>query len=117
MKTISPLERIFDAIQKEDKEELLNIVKELNGTEVKEMAKIIPSIRSGNLFVHQGTEVVYTHDQEDISVEELKEIEEKYAERAKTPSSEFIQYRGADQFYEVIMKDKKEKGWKFKDEE
>ena len=51
-----------------------------------------------------------------ISNEENKEIEEKYGERAKTPFSEYIKYESPVQFYELIMKDKKEKGWKFKDE-
>lgn len=51
-----------------------------------------------------------------ISDEENKEIEEKYGERAKAPLSEYIKYESPEQFYELIMKHKNEKGWKFKDE-
>ncbi|MGP1910664.1 hypothetical protein ACTSEZ_21235 [Metabacillus sp. JX24] len=51
-----------------------------------------------------------------ISDEENKEIEEKYAERAKTPLNEYIKYEGPEQLWDLIMKNKKEKGWKFKDE-
>lgn len=51
-----------------------------------------------------------------ITNKEQKEIEEKYGKRAKAPQSEFIKYESPEQLYELIMKDKKEKGWKFKDE-
>ncbi|MBJ7998240.1 hypothetical protein JDS75_27860 [Bacillus cereus] len=51
-----------------------------------------------------------------ITNEEQKEIEKKYEERAKAPHSEFIKYESPEQLYELLMKDKKEKGWKFKDE-
>ncbi|MGH0775278.1 hypothetical protein ACQVSN_27000 [Bacillus mobilis] len=54
--------------------------------------------------------------QEEISDEEHKEIEEKYGERAKDPQSAFIKYESPQQLYDLIMKDKKEKGWKFKGE-
>ncbi|MEK4646355.1 hypothetical protein [Bacillus sp. PK30] len=51
-----------------------------------------------------------------ITNEENKEIEEKYGERAKAPQSEFIKYESPQQLYDLLMKDKKEKGWKFKNE-
>ncbi|WP_215573177.1 hypothetical protein [Bacillus mycoides] len=51
-----------------------------------------------------------------ITNEEQKEIEKKYEERAKAPHSEFIKYESPEQLYELLMKNKKEKGWKFKDE-
>lgn len=51
-----------------------------------------------------------------ISNKELKEISEKYGERAKAPQSEFIKYESPEQFLDLILKNKKEKGWKFKDE-
>lgn len=51
-----------------------------------------------------------------ISNKELKEISEKYEERAKDPKSAFIKYEGPEQLYDLIMKHKKEQGWKFKDE-
>lgn len=44
------------------------------------------------------------------------EINKKYAERAETPKSEFIKCDNHEQLFDLIMKDKKEKGWKFKDE-
>ncbi|EJR41432.1 hypothetical protein IIK_05813 [Bacillus cereus VD102] len=51
-----------------------------------------------------------------ITNTEHKEIEEKYGERAKDPRSAFIKYENHEQFYDLIMKHKKEKGWKFKNE-
>ncbi|MGR5976113.1 hypothetical protein ACT7DE_18520 [Bacillus paranthracis] len=51
-----------------------------------------------------------------ITNKELREISEKYEERAKAPQSEFIKYESHEQFYDLIMKHKKEQGWKFKDE-
>ncbi|MEK4711197.1 hypothetical protein [Bacillus sp. FSL R10-2780] len=51
-----------------------------------------------------------------ITDKEHKEIEEKYGERAKDPQSEFIKDESHKQLFDSIMKDKKEKGWKFKDE-
>ncbi|ARO21325.1 hypothetical protein OB985_05340 [Bacillus cereus] len=48
---------------------------------------------------------------------EQKEISEKYAERANTPKSEFIKSNNPEQLFDLIMQNKKEKGWKFKDEQ
>ncbi len=48
---------------------------------------------------------------------EQKEISEKYAERANTPKSEFIKSDTPEQLFDLIMQNKKEKGWKFKDEQ
>lgn len=51
-----------------------------------------------------------------ITDQEHKEIEEEYGERAKAPQSEFIKYESPEQLFDLIMKNKKEKGWKFKNE-
>lgn len=51
-----------------------------------------------------------------ITDEEQKEIKEKYGERAKASQSEFIKYESHEQLYDLIMKHKKEQGWKFKNE-
>lgn len=51
-----------------------------------------------------------------ITNKELKKISEKYEERAKAPQSEFIKYQSPQQLYDLLMKHKKEQGWKFKDE-
>jgi hypothetical protein len=51
-----------------------------------------------------------------ITNKEQKEISEKYGERTKATQSEFIKYESPEQLYKLLMKDKKEKGWKFKDE-
>ncbi|HFK1435974.1 TPA: hypothetical protein ACGXNJ_006195 [Bacillus cereus] len=51
-----------------------------------------------------------------ISNKELKEISEKYGERTKDPKSAFIKYEDPEQLYKLLMKDKEEKGWKFKGE-
>ncbi|MGH0968076.1 hypothetical protein [Bacillus cereus] len=51
-----------------------------------------------------------------ITNKELRGISEKYGERAKSPQSEFIKYESHEQLYDLIMKHKKEKRWKFKDE-
>lgn len=52
-----------------------------------------------------------------ITNKEHKRIEEKYGKRAKAPQSEFIKYESHEQLYDLLMKHKKEHGWKFKDEE
>ncbi|HHP5665116.1 MULTISPECIES: hypothetical protein [Bacillus cereus group] len=51
-----------------------------------------------------------------INNKELREISKKYGERTQAPQSEFIKYKSHEQFYDLIMKHKKEKEWKFKDE-
>jgi len=48
--------------------------------------------------------------------DEDKEWAEKYKYRLNTPLEEFIKYEGREQFWELIMEKKKEKGLKFKDE-
>lgn len=55
-------------------------------------------------------------DQEPISDEENEVIEENYGDRSNAPMSDFVEYKDGKQFYELLMKDKKEKGWKFLDE-
>lgn len=58
----------------------------------------------------------FDDEQEPISEEENKEIAEKYGERSKAPLNDFEEFKGPKQFYDLLMKDKKEKGWKFLDE-
>lgn len=133
MKTKSKLERILDAIQNADKEELMDIVQGLNKAEILEMAEIMALLRAADHKVPASPfveiirplkednddeqEGIIENIQEEISDEEHKEIEEKYGERAKAPQSEFIKYESPEQFLDLILKNKKEKGWKFKDEE
>lgn len=47
---------------------------------------------------------------------EEKEIYEQIKDRLDTPKDAFIKYESHEQFFELIMEDKKKKGWKFKDE-
>ncbi|WHY58626.1 hypothetical protein [Peribacillus simplex] len=58
----------------------------------------------------------YENEQEPISDEENKEIEEKYGVRSKAPLKDFEEFKDANHYYDLLMKDKKDKGWKFLDE-
>ncbi|MBJ8108952.1 hypothetical protein JDS99_04645 [Bacillus cereus group sp. N6] len=121
MKTKSKLDYIFEAILNADKDELMDVVKGLNKAEIKEMAEVVAVFRdaSRKIPTAQTVEIILPIKediQEEISDEEHKELEEKYGERAKAPQSEFIKYEGPQQLYDLLMKDKKEKGWKFKNE-
>ncbi|MFE4706882.1 hypothetical protein [Peribacillus simplex] len=171
--TVNKLEHFLDALESADKKELLYAISELSSSDVKNISKLAPIIRSAildnmenqmndvikpvtvkdyNLALKylstpgielndsnpvlkylnsQGIELKYYGDykdyiavdlndfddeQESISEEENKEIEEKYGERSKAPLSDFEEFKGPKQFYDLLMKDKKEKGWKFLDE-
>ena len=48
--------------------------------------------------------------------EEEKEIYEQIKDRLDTPKEEFIKYESPEQFLQLVMEDKKKKGWKFKGE-
>ncbi|WP_213140653.1 hypothetical protein [Neobacillus citreus] len=51
-----------------------------------------------------------------LSEDELKELSNKFGERAKTPPDRFIKYEGLKQLLDTILKNKEKKGWKFKNE-
>ncbi|MFJ8455713.1 hypothetical protein [Bacillus paramycoides] len=142
MKTTNKLELMLDIIEKADKKALLNFVRGMSESDMTHMAKIVPAIRSSIKYEYaeQPKMTVQTIDgkkvyridigatpaiklpiarikkNENKELKELKEINEKYAKRAETPKSEFIKCTNHEQLFDLIMKDKKEKGWKFKNE-
>lgn len=130
---------MLDVLEKGNKEELIDLVKEMSPNDLQSLAKFVPTIRSSlnsgavkrripsrylrgaykaRVQRHSpGIVLSAYHSQDEIDDNEHKEINEKYAKRAQTPLTDFIKYESPEQLYELIMKDKKEKGWKFKDED
>ncbi|WP_155922254.1 hypothetical protein [Bacillus sp. EB01] len=47
---------------------------------------------------------------------EEKELFDKCKDRLNTPKEEWMKYEGPEQLKNLIMEDKKKRGWKFKGE-
>jgi hypothetical protein len=49
--------------------------------------------------------------------QELHELFEQYSKRAHAVHDEYLPYKGKKQLWNMLMNDKSEKGWKFKNEQ
>ncbi|WP_148359052.1 hypothetical protein [Peribacillus simplex] len=136
---------VFESITKDIKLKEINFnqiefnklkAKELNGLLAKNMnIKNLSGLAAANSYAELNYEInkilaevkysalhEFLDDQlnddyeEPISDEENEVIEENYGDRSNAPMSDFVEYKDGKQFYELLMKDKKEKGWKFLDE-
>ncbi|PFB64424.1 hypothetical protein [Bacillus cereus] len=142
MKTTNKLELMLDVIEKADKNALVNLVMGMSQNEITRMAKSVPAIRSSLQYAYAeaeqtapkytvkkdefGTTFAFEYQPrnnlkrnekiEQILEKQQQEISEKYGDRAATPKSEFIKCNSHEELFDLIMKDKKEKGWSFKDE-
>ncbi|MGH1107336.1 hypothetical protein [Bacillus paranthracis] len=143
MKTTNKLEIMLDVLEKGDKNALLNFVRGMSQSEMSNMAKVVPAIRSSLQYEYpepptQTPKYNVKRTDDGIVVEignpsprnyikrrenaeqelekEQEEISEKYGKRAATPKAEFIKISNHEELFDLIMEDKKEKGWSFKDE-
>lgn len=144
MKTTNKLELMLDVIEKADKNALINLVRGMSQSEITNIAKAVPAIRSSLQYEYAkpkqttpnytvgkdefGNTVFAVEIQprnylrknqkkiEQILEKQQHEISEKYGDRAVTPKSEFIKCTNHEELFDLIMEDKKEKGWTFKDE-
>ncbi|KWZ85652.1 hypothetical protein HMPREF3213_00312 [Heyndrickxia coagulans] len=112
------VDQLFDKIEQENKAELLQFVEGLNPEELESLSKSIRWYRNvlkeiERLRIEESS---HLNEQNNISPDEMHEINKKYGKRSKTDPSKFIEYKGIEQLKDLVLKDKAEKGWKFKDE-
>ncbi|MDF2788284.1 MAG: hypothetical protein K0S80_1382 [Neobacillus sp.] len=112
--------QFVDAMEKQDKDEMMDLVRELQASDLVALARVAPMLRT-RLRALTGVEIELIREPESgdeaLGEEELKELSDKYGERAKTPHEGYIKYEGPQQLLDMIMKNKEKKGWKFKDEQ
>jgi hypothetical protein len=115
------IDRFFEALEKNDKNELLHVIKEEDLSEISSfVARLRRSLRVQDMSQLVEIELGREDDseeQDEVCEEEQKELSKLYGERAKTAPQGFIKYEGPQQLKERILKNKEKKGWKFKNEQ
>ncbi|WP_160725042.1 hypothetical protein [Bacillus sp. USDA818B3_A] len=112
--------QLFNAMEKQDKNEMMDLIQHLQASDLITLSKVAPLLRSRlRAITAVEIELVESADAEENEVTEEEQIElnKLYGNRAQTPPQEFIKYKGPDQLLDMIMKNKEQKGWKFKDEQ
>ncbi|PGN62202.1 hypothetical protein CN978_25055 [Priestia megaterium] len=142
--TTGKLDRLIHAFKEQDKLAVYKLIHSMSGSDMDEVGDILTAIReireelvtasiiSPTRRERTEFEILVADEKDEdmlipeeelnaeenfISKEEKKSFAERYGYRANAPKEDFIQYHGIDQLYELVMEDKKKKGWKFKGEE